>query len=152
MDERAQLLIAAPLCGEIESPQPGSAEAVPVAIYDCTMPAEADAFRTHLRSEDPTAVEEVVRRSGVFNESEIAIARELVDETLAKGEESSGYYFLFADGQDGIDGYVCLGPVPGAHRRFELYWIAVDPEARRRGLGRRLQHAAEDLARDLGAV
>src|SRR5262245_43959533 len=154
MDERAQLLIAAPLCGEVESPQPGSAEAGPmdVAIYGCTMPAEADAFRMHLRSEDAAAVEDVVRRSGVFNEPEIAIARELVEETLTKGEELSGYYFLLADGKDGIDGYACLGPVPGAHRRCELYWIAVDPDARRRGLGRRLQLAAEDLARDLGAV
>ena len=64
--------------------------------------------------------------------------------TSAKGEEASGYYFLFADGEHGLEGYACLGPIPGTHRRCELYWIAVDPDARRRGLGRRLQHAAED--------
>ncbi len=79
----------------------------------------------------------MVRRTGVFNDDEIDVARELVDENLAKGEDASGYYFLFADGERGIDGYACLGPVPGAHRRCELYWIAVDPDARRRGLGRR---------------
>ena len=114
-------------------------------------PSATEAFRTRVRPEDALAVEDLVRRTGVFNDSEIAIARELVDENLAKGEAASGYYFLFADRGDGIDGYACLGPVPGAHRRCELYWIAVDPRSRRRGLGRALRHASEDMARDLGA-
>ena len=114
-------------------------------------PSGAETFRATVRREDAQAVEDLIRRTCIFNDSEIAIARELVDENLAKGEAASGYYFLFADGERGIDGYVCLGPVPGAHRRCELYWIAVDPASRRRGLGRRLQHAAEDMARSLGA-
>ena len=114
-------------------------------------PSGAEAFRTELRREDATAVEALVRRWGIFNDAEVAIAHELVDEALTKGEQASGYYFLFADGDSGLDGYACVGPVPGAHRRCELYWIAVDPDARRRGLGRRLQHAAEDKARALGA-
>ena len=97
-------------------------------------------------------MEALVRRTGIFGEDEIAIARELVDENLAKGEAASGYYFLFADGERGIEGYACLGPVPGTHGRCELYWIAVDPDARRRGLGRALQRSAEEKARALGAV
>jgi ribosomal protein S18 acetylase RimI-like enzyme len=115
-------------------------------------PSGAEAFRKTVRRDDASAVADLVRRTGAFNDDEIAVARDLVDDNLTKGEEASGYYFLFADGERGIEGYVCLGPVPGAHRRFELYWIAVDPDARRRGLGRRLQHAAEDLARSFGAV
>jgi GNAT superfamily N-acetyltransferase len=113
---------------------------------------EIEPFRTHVRRQDAEAVENLIRRVGIFSESETAIARELVVENLARGEEASGYYFLFADGSRGIEGYACLGPVPGTHRRCELYWIAVDPEGRRRGLGRRLQHAAEDVARDLDAA
>ena len=114
-------------------------------------PSGAEAFRTLVRAEDAPAVEALARRTGVFNDSEIVVARELVDENLDKGEAGSGYYFLFADGERGIEGYVCLGPVPGTHRRCELYWIAVDPSSSRRGLGRALQRAAEDLARSLGA-
>jgi ribosomal protein S18 acetylase RimI-like enzyme len=114
------------------------------------VPSQTESFRTRVREDDASAVEDLVRRTGVFNESEIGIARELVEENLAKGEAGSGYYFLFAEGDRGIEGYVCLGPVPGAHRRCELYWIAVDPDARRHGLGRRLQHAAENMARCLG--
>jgi GNAT superfamily N-acetyltransferase len=112
----------------------------------------ADELRTHVRGDDPTVVEGLVRQSVIFNEAEIAIARELVDENLAKGEAASGYYFLFADGTDGIEGYSCFGPVPGAHRRFELYWIAVHPRARRHGLGRRLQRATEDAVKSMGGL
>ncbi len=109
-------------------------------------------FRTEVRPDDASAVEQLVRKIGIFNDSEVAIARELVDENLAKGEKGSGYHFLFADGANGLDGYTCFGPVPGAHRRFELYWIAVDPGARRHGLGRRLQKATEDASRSMGGV
>jgi GNAT superfamily N-acetyltransferase len=120
-------------------------------LLDRPAPAAANTLRTRVRPEDASAVEGLVRSIGIFNESEIDFARELVEETLAKGAEESGYHFLIADGERGIEGYACLGPIPGARRRYELYWIAVDRDARRRGLGRRLQHAAEDLARDLGA-
>ena len=109
-------------------------------------------FRTQVRPEDGPAVERLVRKTGVFSDSEILIARELVDENLAKGEDGSGYHFLFADGANGLDGYSCFGAVPGTHRRFELYWIAVDPDARRLRLGRRLQAATEEAARALGGV
>jgi len=121
-------------------------------VLDRPAPPTVKPFRRNVRPEDAQAVEGLVRGIGIFNKDEIDVARELVEETLAKGEETSGYYFLFAEGEHGLEGYACLGPIPGTHRRCELYWIAVDPDARRRGLGRRLQHAAEELARELGAV
>ena len=112
----------------------------------------AEEFRTAVRAEDAPAVERLIRETAIFNAAEIAISRELVDENLAKGEAASGYYFLFADSASGIAGYSCFGPVPGAHKRFELYWIAVHPKARRHGLGRRLQKATEDAVRAMGGI
>lgn len=109
-------------------------------------------LRTDVRRQDVDAIEDLTRNTGVFNDEEVDVARELAEETLAKGEETSGYYFLFADGEHGLEAYACLGPIPGTNRRWELYWIAVDPDRSGRGLGRRLQHAAEDLARAFGAV
>src|SRR5271155_1572972 len=42
-------------------------------------------FRPSAKPEDAAAVEALVRRTGVFNDEEIAIARELVEENLARG-------------------------------------------------------------------
>jgi ribosomal protein S18 acetylase RimI-like enzyme len=154
MDEPEDLMAPASPDGEVggnraESEAAPSGYAIPI---DEVSAPELAPFRTHVRRQDADAIETLIRRTGVFNEEEIEFARELVEETLAKGEETAGYYFLFADGEHGLEGYACLGMIPGTNRRCELYWIAVDPNARRRGLGRRLQHAAEDLARDLDAV
>ena len=76
---------------------------------------------------------------------------ELVDETLKRGA-STGYHFLFADGQDGLDGYACFGPIDGTDNRFDLYWIVVSPNARGRGLGKRLLAESMSAARKLDAV
>jgi ribosomal protein S18 acetylase RimI-like enzyme len=109
-------------------------------------------FRNHVSIRDRESVDRIVRQSGVFNADEIAIARELLDEHLAKGPEASGYYFLFAEGPAGLLGYTCYGPIPGTKGRFELYWITVDPHARRLRLGEKLQRASEEAARAMGAV
>lgn len=93
----------------------------------------------------------IVDRTGVFNVAEVAIARSLVEETRA-GAPGADYRFLFADGPDGIEGYTCYGPIPGSDRRYELYWIAVDPGTRRRGLGSALLKATEEAVRDFGGT
>jgi D-alanine-D-alanine ligase len=112
----------------------------------------AEHFRDFPRPSDVEAVDRLVRQTNVFNDSEVAIARELVEECLAKGPQASGYHFLFADGPGGVEGYTCFGPIAGTKGRWELYWIAVDPTAHRSGLGKRLQTASEDAMRKLGAV
>lgn len=111
-----------------------------------------ETFRTRVRQEDAIEVERLVRSTDVFNPAEVGIARELVEENLVKGEQASGYYFLFADRAEGIDGYSCYGPVPGTNGRFEIYWIAVTPRARRAGLGKRLEETTAAQIRAMGGV
>jgi D-alanine-D-alanine ligase len=106
--------------------------------------------------EEPTArdcgaVRELTAATGFFSDDEVAVAVELIDARLAQGL-ASGYRFLFADGDGGLDGYVCYGPIALTQSSFDLYWIAVRPEAQRMGLGRRLMDAAEERARELGAT
>jgi GNAT superfamily N-acetyltransferase len=108
-------------------------------------------LRGRLCAADPARIEALVRAVGVFNPAEIAIARELVEETLARGGDAAGYYFLIADQGDAIAGYACYGPILATENRFELYWIAVSPAARRGGLGQQLMAAAEAGARAKGA-
>lgn len=110
-----------------------------------------ESFRKSANSGDVESVAKLVRSTKVFNAAEIDIAKELVAEHLRFGAAASGYHFLFADGPDGLDGYVCFGPIPATDARFELYWIAVRPDTCRKGLGRVLQGAAEEAARSLGA-
>jgi ribosomal protein S18 acetylase RimI-like enzyme len=120
-------------------------------------PLATERFRSQARPEDLDAVVALTRSTGVFSESEVAIARELVEENLQQGAAESGYYLLFADGEaeDGtprIDGYACFGPIPGTDNRFELYWIAVHPEAKRSGVGKLLARATEDAVRAEGGT
>ncbi len=98
-------------------------------------------FRSRILPADPERIEALVRTTGFFNEEEISIARELVEERLHKGE-ASGYYFILAEQQvkphGGLAGYTCYGPIPGTRASFDLYWIAVAPQGQGKGLGKEL--------------
>ena len=108
-------------------------------------------FRTEPRPADVAAVTALVIATGVFRESEIAIAAELVEEALARGADASGYRFLFAEDAAGpLLGYACYGPIAGTVHSFDLYWIVVDPAHQGRGLGRNLMAGVEAAVRAAG--
>ena len=107
-------------------------------------------FREAPVESDRRAVAELVAATGLFRPSELAIARELVEACLERGPEASGYRFLLADDAAGLAGYVCFGPIDGTEGSFDLYWIAVRPDRRGRGLGRALLEAAEARIAALG--
>jgi len=113
--------------------------------------SDAFAFRTGLRVSDIGEIEKLVARTGVFNDEEIVVAGSLAQEAIERGE-AAGYAFLFLDGEAGLDGYACYGHIPGTERRYELFWIAVDAHARRRGLARALLAAVEDAVRRAGGT
>lgn len=116
-----------------------------------SMPPHGVEFRSNLRDGDAEAVACVVERTGVFSVAEVGIAKSLVEETRAQAP-GADYRFLIVDGADGIDGYTCFGPIPGTERRYELYWIAVDPHLRRSGLGRALLAETERAVRALSGT
>lgn len=99
-------------------------------------------MRTELRPGDEQAVRAVVASTGFFSAAEQDIAVELVETRRAQGE-SSGYLFVFLDQGPALIGYACFGPIPATRSSYDLYWIAVDAGAQRRGIGRRLLRAAE---------
>jgi ribosomal protein S18 acetylase RimI-like enzyme len=115
---------------------------------------ETMAWRTEVKPSDAPAVQALVERTGFFSPEEQDVARELVDETLARGP-ASGYEFVFADlpGVPGeLLGYTCYGLIPATHSSYDLYWIAVDPSQQGQGLGRRLLRETERLAVESGAT
>lgn len=105
-------------------------------------------WRAAPRPEDAPAVRAMVAATGFFRPDEVDVAVELVDTALRDGP-AAGYEFLFAapsaDPEATPAGYVCYGPIPCTVRRYDLYWIVVDPAWQRRGLGAAL--LKESLAR-----
>jgi ribosomal protein S18 acetylase RimI-like enzyme len=96
---------------------------------------------------EPADVERVARlleATGFFRPDEVAIGAELIEERLAEGP-ASGYQLLFADDaeRDRLLGYACYGPIPLTLGSWDLYWIAVAPDAQGRGLGRVLLAESE---------
>ncbi len=135
----------------------GSRVAKPPARPQPSRPAAATvdpsrlSFRDVLQPGDEERVRALVAADGMFRPEEVEIAVELVREATARGSADSGYWFLFA-GSDGTTlGYACYGPIAGTDGRFDLYWIAVDPQARGRGIGRALLAEAERRMAAMGA-
>ena len=99
-------------------------------------------FRFDVRDSDQHAVRSIIQRTGFFRPDEVDVAVELVDEHLHRGV-AAGYHFVFAEIEGRVVGYACYGPIACTVASFDLYWIAVDPEHQRIGLGGLLMQAVE---------
>jgi len=99
---------------------------------------------------DGPQIHAITAGTSVFNAEEVACVDELWGEYQAQGAEGSGYYFLVEKEGDQVRGYACYGPRALTDRTFDLYWIAVDPQARGGGIGKRLLAATEEAVRKLG--
>lgn len=93
---------------------------------------------------------DIAARAGVFNQEEVDCVAELWQEYLTEGPEVCGYTFIVEREGDKVLGFACYGPRDLANGVFDLYWIAVDPDTRRGGAGRRLLTASEEAARKAG--
>ena len=94
----------------------------------------------HLDSLQPshrTRLEIIVRATGVFSEAETGIALELFD------ANDADYEFIGAFDGSVLAGFACFGPTPSTDRTYDLYWIAVHPDAQRSGAGAALMAEVE---------
>ena len=85
-----------------------------------------------------------------FTPAEAAVAMELVDCALAD-PLSEDYRFILAEEGDHLLGYACFGATPMTNGCYDLYWLVIEPNARRTGLGSELVAAMETLLVALGA-
>lgn len=106
--------------------------------------ARPDVFvwRETPEAQDLDRVRSLVTRVRVFSPAEIAIAAELVEETLRSGA-AAGYEFVFVERDGQLAGYTCFGAIPGTEQSHDLYWIAVDPDQHGHGLGAELLARSE---------
>ena len=104
---------------------------------------------------DRPFIERMVTATGNFNDVEVATALELVDEALARGEESGYFFAILEHGNKHpvVQGYACYGPVPLTQGTYDLYWIAVDPASQGKGFGRHLlEYVEADVLRRGGRM
>ncbi|HUS90792.1 MAG TPA: GNAT family N-acetyltransferase [Phycisphaerae bacterium] len=105
-----------------------------------------------VRPTRPGDRDEVLRflvATGAFLPGEVAIAAEVLDDALAKGSRG-GYESLTAELDGRATGWVCFGPTACTVGTFDVYWIAVAPDAQRRGIGAALLTRAEQRIAEQG--
>jgi GNAT superfamily N-acetyltransferase len=89
-------------------------------------------------------LERLTAATGLFRPDEVAIALELLDDSLAGHAD---YRFLGAYDGDTLVGYACWGPTAGTQGTYDLYWIVVDPARQGTGVGSRLLETVEQRLR-----
>jgi ribosomal protein S18 acetylase RimI-like enzyme len=105
---------------------------------------------TTATEKDGPQIHAINAMTSVFSQEEVECVDELWEEYQVQGPERSGYYFIVEKEDDRVLGYACYGPRALTDRTYDLYWIAVDPNARRGGVGRALLAAVEELICELG--
>lgn len=100
---------------------------------------------------DGPQILDITARVGVFNQEEVETVAVLWQEYLNDGPEVCGYNFIVDREGDQVLGFACYGPRDLTNGVYDLYWLAVDPNARRSGSGRRLLAASEEAAHQAGA-
>lgn len=102
------------------------------------------------REVDGAQIQDITARTGVFSQEEVDCVRELWEEYVNLGSEHCGYNFIVDRDGDQVLGYACYGPRDLTDGVFDLYWIAVDPNAQRNRVGYGLLTTSEKEIRELG--
>jgi len=92
--------------------------------------------------EDRPTITKILRSTPEFKPFEVAVAEEIIDSYL-KDPFGSGFYILVAEVDATVTGYICYGPTPMTEGTWDLYWEAVAPEEKGRGIGSALMKSAE---------
>jgi GNAT superfamily N-acetyltransferase len=101
-----------------------------------------------MKKGDKLTLISLVRSTPEFKPAEVVVAAEVIDSYL-RDPQNSGYNVLVA-GDSAINGYICYGPAPLTEGTWDIYWIAVAPPEKGRGLGSALLTYAEDKIKEAG--
>jgi len=87
---------------------------------------------------DRERVLEIIRLTEMFRPEEIEVAAELIDIYLDRPGQRDYEVVVIEDAGGRVAGYLTYGPTPLTDGTYDLYWMAVSPEAQGRGLGKEL--------------
>jgi ribosomal protein S18 acetylase RimI-like enzyme len=86
----------------------------------------------------------ITRAVGVFTGEDVGCVDELLETYLHKANQQEYYFLVACDGPDQVLGYTAYGPTPLTQGTYDMYWLAVAPEAQGRGLAKLLFLTAEE--------
>ncbi len=99
-----------------------------------------------IKQGDSEKLEAMLKKIPNFDEKEIEVAMELID--IAESNPAQNDYNIYIYEKDGkVFGYHCTGKRPLTDAVYDLYWIAADPEATVKGIGKMLLEHAEEFVR-----
>ena len=99
---------------------------------------------------DRLALLSIIEKSENLTAEERDCAVELLDIYLGKPE--GGDYLFIAASVSGVPvAYLCYGKTPLTDAVYDIYWILVHPDYRRKGVGTVLLDHTEGILRGLGA-
>ena len=104
---------------------------------------------TATKADGPQIID-ITRRIDIFTQQEVDSVDEAWGEYLQYGSVPDGYHFLVYREGEKVFGFTCYGIRYLAEGVYDLLWIAVDPDARRKGVGRDLITASEEAVRAMG--
>ena len=100
-----------------------------------------------IKQADVSGIEKILKKIPTFTKAEVDVAMELVN--IAANNPLQEDYHIFVYELDGrILGYHCSGRRPLTDGVFDLYWIASDPDADVKGIGKSLLAHAEAFVKE----
>jgi GNAT superfamily N-acetyltransferase len=97
-----------------------------------------------IKQVDVEEIERILNKIPIFSEAEIKVGMELVNIAASDIEQTDYNVFVYEEDKK-IYGYYCIGRRPLTDAVYDLYWIAVDPESKKKGIGRELLQHAENF-------
>jgi ribosomal protein S18 acetylase RimI-like enzyme len=97
---------------------------------------------------DKPALMRILRNTPEFKPFEVAVAEEVIDSYL--NDPQAGYFILVAVDDGEIAGYICYGKTPCTIGTWDIYWVVVAEEKRRRNIGKVLAETAETAMKKAG--
>lgn len=101
-------------------------------------------------SADGLSILEIAGGIDLFEPGDVEVVKELWTEFTTQGETKSWYHFIAARRDGKVLGFACYGQRPLTQGAYDLYWIAVDKNHHRQGIGEILLGQAERQVRQRG--
>ena len=103
------------------------------------------------RKEDRPPLEKIIRSVSNFNQMDVSVALELIDDVCEKEERSDYIIYVLEDESKIVRGYVCFGKTPLTESTFDFYWMAIDPSFQGKGIGLHFFQFVERQVKQRGA-